>query len=80
MLGLDLKEIQVYPLFANDDTTDRYSLKIDFGQYVDRTDLSWNKKTHLNNNISDATYMKEAISYDIYNFLGFLLQSILIQT
>ncbi|TPB41065.1 spore coat protein CotH, partial [Burkholderia pseudomallei] len=28
------------------------------------------RKLALNNNISDATYMKEAISYDIYNFLG----------
>ncbi|MDZ4993352.1 spore coat protein CotH [Clostridium perfringens] len=55
---------------ANDDTTDRYSLKIDFGQYVDGQTYHGIRKLALNNNISDATYMKEAISYDIYDFLG----------
>lgn len=55
---------------ANDDTTDRYSLKIDFGQYVDGQTYHGIRKLALNNNISDATYMKEAISYDIYNFFG----------
>lgn len=55
---------------ANDSTTDRYSIKIDFGQYVDGQTYHGIRKLALNNNISDATYMKEAISYDIYNFLG----------
>lgn len=55
---------------ANDDTTDRYSFKIDFGQYVDGQTYHGIRKLALNNNISDATYMKEAISYDIYDFLG----------
>lgn len=55
---------------ANDSTTDRYSIKIDFGQYVDGQTYHGIRKLALNNNISDATYMKEAISYDIYNLLG----------
>ncbi|GAA0702071.1 CotH kinase family protein [Paraclostridium ghonii] len=55
---------------ANDSTTDRYSIKIDFGQYVDGQTYHGIRKLALNNNISDTTYMKEAISYDIYNFLG----------
>lgn len=55
---------------ANNSTTDRYSIKIDFGQYVDGQTYHGIRKLALNNNISDATYMKEAISYDIYNFLG----------
>ncbi|WP_195947969.1 CotH kinase family protein [Paraclostridium bifermentans] len=55
---------------ANDSTTDRYSIKIDFGQYVEGQTYHGIRKLALNNNISDATYMKEAISYDIYNFLG----------
>lgn len=55
---------------ASDSTTDRYSIKIDFGQYVDGQTYHGIRKLALNNNISDATYMKEAISYDIYNFLG----------
>lgn len=55
---------------ANDSTTDRYSIKIDFGQYVEGQTYHGIRKLALNNNISDATYMKEVISYDIYNFLG----------
>lgn len=55
---------------ANDSTTNRYSLKIDFGQYIDGQTYHGIRKLALNNNISDTTYMKEAISYDIYNLLG----------
>ncbi|WP_460271810.1 CotH kinase family protein [Clostridium sp. CTA-19] len=55
---------------ANDSTTDRYSLKIDFDQYVDGQTYHGIEKLALNNNISDATYMKEYLSYDIYKFLG----------
>ncbi|MGG5461346.1 CotH kinase family protein [Clostridium sp. B9] len=55
---------------ANDGTTDRYSLKLDFGEYVDGQTYHGIRKLALNNNISDTTYMKEAISYDVYEFLG----------
>ncbi|NFN87334.1 spore coat protein CotH [Clostridium sporogenes] len=54
---------------ANDSTTDRYSLKIDFGQYIKGQTYHGIKKLALNNNISDTTYMKEYLSYDMYKFL-----------
>lgn len=55
---------------ARDDTTDRYSFKIDFGEYIDGQTYNGIEKLALNNMISDATYMKEYLSYDMYNFLG----------
>ena len=55
---------------ARDDTTDRYSFKINFGEYIDGQTYNGIKKLALNNMISDATYMKEYLSYDMYKFLG----------
>lgn len=55
---------------ARDDTTDRYSFKIKFDEYVkDQTWLGLDKLV-LNNNYSDATSMKEYLSYDIMNYIG----------
>ena len=55
---------------AMDDTTDRYSFKIKFDEYVDGQTLDGLSKLVLNNNISDATYMKEYLSYKLLNSLG----------
>ena len=57
---------QVY----SDDTTDRYSFKVEFDHYVDNQTCGGLDKLVLNNLMSDATYMKEYISYDILNYLG----------
>ncbi len=55
---------------VSDDTTDRYSFKIEFGQYI-KGQTCWGlDKLVLNNNFADATNMKEAIVYDMYQFLG----------
>lgn len=53
-----------------DDTTDRYSFKIKFDEYVDEQTLDGLSKLVLNNNISDATYMKEYLSYKLLDSLG----------
>lgn len=53
-----------------DDTTDRYSFKIKFDEYVDGQTLDGLSKLVLNNNISDATYMKEYLSYKLLDSLG----------
>ena len=55
---------------AGDDTTDRYSFKIKFDEYV--KDQTWNglDKMVVNNMISDASYMKEYLSYDIMSYIG----------
>ena len=55
---------------ASDDTTDRYSFKIKFDKYIDGQTLDGLSKIALNNVISDATYMKEYLSYDLLSKIG----------
>lgn len=55
---------------ARDDTTDRYSFKIKFDKYVDGQTWLGLDKIVLNNNYSDATSMKEYLSYDIMSYIG----------
>ena len=55
---------------ASDPTTDRYSFKLEFDQYVDGQTCYGLDKLVLNNNYADATGMKEALVYDMYQFLG----------
>ena len=55
---------------ANDDTTDRYSFKLKFDKYVDDQTLDGLSKLVLNNCMSDTTYMKEYLSYDLLSTLG----------
>lgn len=54
----------------NDDTTQRYSLKIEFDHYIDGQTCWGLDKLVLNNNYADATSMKEAVTYDMFAFLG----------
>jgi len=55
---------------AQDDTTDRFSFKIEFDHYI--TGQTWLglDKIVINNMQGDATYMKEYISYDIMSYIG----------
>ena len=55
---------------ANDPTTDRYSFKLEFDHYVDGQTCFGLDKLVLNNNYADATNMKEALIYDMYQYLG----------
>ncbi|MGN2370294.1 CotH kinase family protein [Clostridium cagae] len=55
---------------AADDTTDRYSFKIKFDKYVDGQTYHGLESIVLNNIIQDSTYMKEYITYDLYESLG----------
>ncbi|UKJ45387.1 CotH kinase family protein [Lysinibacillus sp. 1 U-2021] len=50
--------------------SDRYSLKIDFDYYDDTQSLYGLKKLNLNNNYSDATLMREYISYELMEQMG----------
>lgn len=54
---------------ASDPETDRYSLKLEFDQYVDGQTCYGLDKLILNNNYADATNMKEALIYDMYQYL-----------
>ncbi|WP_407647686.1 CotH kinase family protein [Clostridium brassicae] len=69
-VGIRPKGNSSLSMVASDDKTDRFSLKIDFGQYVDGQTYHGIRALALNNIISDATYMKEYISYDVFSLLG----------
>lgn len=55
---------------ASDPDNDRYSLKLEFDQYVDGQTCYGLDKLILNNNFADATNMKEALIYDMFQYLG----------
>ncbi len=54
---------------ASDPDNDRYSFKIEFDKFVDGQTYFGLDKLVLNNNFSDITNMKEAIFYDMFQFL-----------
>ncbi|MCA0755158.1 CotH kinase family protein [Paenibacillus sp. N4] len=49
--------------------SDRYSFKISFDEYVSQT-LAGISKINLNNNYSDASYMREFLSYELAETMG----------
>ena len=55
---------------VNDPTTDRYSLKLEFDHYIEEQTCFGLDKLILNNNYADATNMKEALIYDMFQYLG----------
>ena len=75
--GLTVKNVAIRPKgntsltsIANDPDTDRYSLKLEFDHFVEGQTCYGLDKLILNNSYGDATNMKEAIVYDMYQFLG----------
>ena len=55
---------------AMDPETDRYSLKLEFDHFVKGQTCYGLDKLILNNNYADATNMKEAVIYDMYQYIG----------
>ena len=55
---------------VSDPDSDRYSIKLEFDHYVEGQTCLGLDKLILNNNYADATNMKEAIIYDMYQYLG----------
>ena len=55
---------------AMDPDTDRFSLKLEFDHFVEGQTCFGLDKLILNNNYADATNMKEAVIYDMYQYLG----------
>ncbi len=75
--GMTLHNVAIRPkgntslsAIVSDPDTDRYSLKLEFGHYVDGQTCYGLDKLILNNNYADATNMKEAIIYDMYQYIG----------
>jgi spore coat protein CotH len=50
--------------------TDRYSLKLEFDHFMEGQSCFGLDKLILNNNYADATNMKEAVIYDMFNYIG----------
>ncbi len=55
---------------AMDPDTDRFSLKLEFDHFTDGQTCFGLDKLILNNNYADATNMKEALIYDMYQYIG----------
>lgn len=55
---------------ASEPDNDRYSLKLEFDQFVDGQTCYGLDKLILNNNFADATNMKEALIYDMFQYMG----------
>ncbi len=55
---------------ASDPDTDRYSFKLEFDHNIDDQTCFGLDKLVLNNNYADATNMKEALIYDMFQYLG----------
>lgn len=55
---------------VNSEKNNRYSFKIKFDKYVDGQNCKGLDKLVLNNCISDNTYMKDYIAFDMMNFMG----------
>lgn len=50
--------------------SDRYSLKLNFDYYIDGQTLSGLSVINLNNNFSDATYLREYLTYQLLEEMG----------
>lgn len=68
-VGIRTKGNTSLSAIANDPDTDRYSFKIEFDHYVDGQTCFGLDKIILNNNYADSTNRKEAIVYDMYQYL-----------
>lgn len=55
---------------VQDEDSDRYSFKVNFGKYVDGQTYHRLDKLNLNNIYADATYMKDYLSYQIFEAAG----------
>ncbi|MBR2476644.1 MAG: CotH kinase family protein [Clostridia bacterium] len=55
---------------ARDPDNNRYSFKVEFDRFVDGQTCFGLDKLVLNNGYADATFMKEAIIYDMFSYLG----------
>lgn len=55
---------------ASDPDNDRYSFKLEFDRFIDGQTCFGLDKLVLNNSYADTTYMKEALIYDMFQYLG----------
>ena len=75
--GVKMENVGIRPkgnsslsMVAQDDTTDRYSFKIEFDHFISGQTWLGLDKIVVNNMQGDASYMKEYLSYDMMNYAG----------
>lgn len=75
--GKKIKNVAIRPKgntslssIAMDPDTNRYSFKLEFDHYVEGQTCYGLDKLILNNNYADATNMKEALIYDMFQYIG----------
>ncbi len=75
--GTTFKQVGIRPKgntslssIANDPDNNRYSFKLEFDQFVDGQTCFGLDKLVLNNSYADTTNMKEAIIYDMFQYMG----------
>ncbi|MCR4714145.1 MAG: CotH kinase family protein, partial [Treponemataceae bacterium] len=75
--GKKIKNVAIRPKgntslssIAMDPDTKRYSFKLEFDHYVEGQTCYRLDKLILNNNYADATNMKEALIYDMFQYIG----------
>ena len=75
--GEKIKNVAIRPkgntslsAIAMDPDSNRFSLKLEFGHFEKGQTCFGLDKLILNNNYADATNMKEAVVYDMYQYLG----------
>ena len=69
-VGIRTKGNTSLSAIAMDPDNNRYSFKLEFDQYVDGQTCFGLDKLVLNNNYADTTNMKEAIVYDMFQYLN----------
>lgn len=69
-VGIRTKGNTSLSAIANDPDSDRYSFKLEFDHFVEGQTCFGLDKLVLNNNYADATNMKEAIVYDMFQYLN----------
>ncbi len=69
-IGIRAKGNSSLSQVASDSTTDRYSFKLNFSEYIGGQNLYGLDAMALNNMISDASYMKEYLSYEMMAEMG----------
>lgn len=69
-VGIRPKGNSSLSMVARDNTTNRFSFKIKFDKYVKEQSYYGLDELVINNMMSDTTYMKEYLSYDLFEKMG----------
>ena len=68
-VGIRPKGNSTLTQIVNNPNTDRFSFKIKLDEYIDGQNYQGMTKIVLNNNMSDTTYLKEFMSYELMEYM-----------